>query len=187
MNPDFLSFWIAAFAGYLGTRLIVVADVFDAPRSRFKKWLLRGETQADRDLSVIIFAGSAAFAVLGVIGRFVDGGDRGNNALAVALTLALILLVSGEVVGHRYFVHAGISCKLCVGVWTSGIAAASLSLVNDWPIFSTIIFGLAVGGFQTIIHVAEGWIAAATDRILDDRRRRIEAELAAEEARSDRR
>lgn len=177
MNLGFFALIVASLAAYLTARVVVAATVFDAPREALFRWLLRGESdQARFTGDTIIFLGGVVLLV-GVVDRIV-GNDSDNTALAWRSLIALAALLVGEFVGHRYFVHEGLGCRLCVSVWTSAAAAASLSLWGRWPIVPTVVFALAAAGLATLLSFGEDWLANVTEGIADENERRRHADLA---------
>lgn len=176
MTLGFFALVTAALAAYLAARVVVDAAVFDAPREAMFRWLLRGESEQARFYGdTIIFLGGVVLLV-GIVER-VERGDSGNTALAIRFAVALGMLLIGEFVGHRYFVHEGLGCRLCVSVWTSAATAASLSLWGRWPIVPTVVFALAVAGLATLLSFGEDWLANVTEGIADENERRRHAEL----------
>lgn len=176
MNLGFLSLIVAALAAYLAARIVVAAAVFDAPRDAVFRWLARGESPGSRQLGDSIITIAAVTALTASVSRVADGAS--NTDLARYLAAALVMLVVGEVVGHRDFVLEGIGCRLCVSVWTSAAVSASLSLWGRWPIVPTVVFALAVAGLATLLSFGEDWLANVTEGIADENERRRHADLA---------
>lgn len=174
MNLDFLSLVLASGAAYLVARTIVSGDVFNAPRDALDEWLLKGESKRARRLGNYLIAVAVVVAFEATVTRL-HAGATGNTLWAQSLALALALLIIGEFVGHRYFVQEGLSCRICISVWTAAAVTASLCLWGRWPIVPTCVFGLATAGIATLLSFTEGLIATVTEGIdLDNKRKRAD-------------
>lgn len=183
MNLGLLALIIGALAAYLMARTWVSSDVFEAPRSKLFDWLLKGQSKRATRIGDIIIKVAAGLAVTGVITAFVGRIDTTNQMAAVYLGAALLLLLTGEFIGHRFFVQDGLDCRLCMSVWTSAMVTASLSAWGHWPIVPSFAFGLAMAGAASLLSFTEGLIATVTEGIdLDNKRKKaaIIAELAAD-------
>lgn len=181
MNLDFLTFFIATFATYRLTRLVVVDTIFDGPRGALDEWLLKGESHVAREngrmlVGLAFFLGGFALvgrvaARLGLIGNIYDS-DTHNAIMATMLGSAAVMLLLGGIVGYRFKFQEGIECKWCVSVWASGIVATSLALWGRWPSIPAIVFGLGIAGFTCFLNLAEDWVATATEGIEHDNKRK---------------
>lgn len=173
MTLGFFALVVAVGASYRLTRLIVEDTIFDAPRTAAFRWLTRGETELDRAIGTLLVAVAATLAAVAATLRLVavvtNNGDGSvtNGVLGAAVAASLALGFVGATVGFRFYLSELISCRWCVGVWTSAAVAASLAAWGRWPIVPTCVFGLATAGFQCFLNTGEALLATILEG-LDD-------------------
>lgn len=185
MNLDFLTFFVAVFATYRLTRLVVVDTIFDGPRDALDEWLRKGETQSARETGQLLVGLAAALVVMAFVGRLLARwgiigdalvSDDHNLIMAWMLGAAPLLFLLGGLVGYRYKFQEGVECKWCVSVWVSGLVGTSLALWGHWPTIPAVVFGLGIAGLTCFLNLAEDWVATATEGIEhDNKRKRAEA------------
>lgn len=178
MNLDFLSLVVASLATYLLARTWVSSDVFKYPRDKAVGWLIKGEPPWARNLGNVLLIAAVGVIIGGVTAALSDS-DHAHRVAAISLAMAVALIITGEVLGHRDFVSDGIDCRLCTSVWFSAAVTASLSAWGRWPIVPTLVFGMAAAGVASLLSFTEGLIATITEGIDDDNRRKRKAERAA--------
>lgn len=178
MNIDFLSLVIASLGTYLLARTWVSSDVFRYPRDKVVGWLVKGEPPWARRAGNVLIAAAAASSVAAIV-LALTGNDTLHRFAVLCACVAIVLLITGEVLGHRDFVSDGIDCRLCTSVWFSAAVTASLSVWGSWPIVPSLVFGMAAAGVASLLSFVEGLIATITEGIEDDNRRKRQAERAA--------
>lgn len=183
MNLGFFALVVAVGASYRLTRLVVEDTIFDHPRAAVLLWLNRGESELDRAIGTLLaLVGAALVAVFATL-RLVavatnDGhGSVTNTVFAVFAVTGLAVAILGAVVGFRFYLAELISCRWCVGVWTSAAVAASLAAWGRWPIVPTCVFGLATAGFQCFLNFGEALLASILEGLDDANDARLDAAI----------